>query len=68
MFESNSREESEALKSRIKEKLAQINKETEVPFELTVSIGIASSSGSLTLKQLIGDADEDMYEEKEKSR
>ena len=68
MFESGSREESEALKSRIKEKLAQINKETEVPFELTVSIGIASSSGSLTLRQLIGDADEDMYEEKEKSR
>ena len=41
-----------------------INKETEVPFNLTVSIGIASTSGNLTLKHLIGDADEDMYDEK----
>ncbi len=64
MFEASGREECEKLKEAIKEKLALINKETEVPFELTVSIGIASSSGNLTLKQLICDADEDMYEEK----
>ncbi|MCR5619799.1 MAG: diguanylate cyclase [Lachnospiraceae bacterium] len=64
MFETSSREECEKLKAGIKEKLALINKETEVPFDLTVSIGIASTSGNLTLKQLIGDADEDMYEEK----
>ena len=68
MFEASSREECEKLKAGIKEKLSMINKETEVPFNLTVSIGIASTSGNLTLKQLIGDADEDMYEEKEKSR
>ena len=68
MFEASSRDECEKLKAGIKEKLAMINKETEVPFNLTVSIGIASTSGNLTLKQLIGDADEDMYEEKEKSR
>ncbi|MBO4883434.1 MAG: diguanylate cyclase [Lachnospiraceae bacterium] len=64
MFESDGREECEKLKTRIKEKLAEINERTKVPFELTVSIGIASSSGSLSLKQLIDDADEDMYEEK----
>ena len=64
MFEAASREECEKLKAGIKEKLSVINKETEVPFELTVSIGIASTSGNLTLKQLISDADEDMYEEK----
>ena len=64
MFESNGREECEKLKARIKEKLSEINMRTKVPFELTVSIGIASSSGSLSLKQLIDNADEDMYEEK----
>ena len=64
MFESGGREECEKLKARIKEKLSEINMRTKVPFELTVSIGIASSSGSLSLKQLIDNADEDMYEEK----
>ena len=61
-------EECENLKARIKEMLKEINEKTAVPFELTVSIGIAYTSGSLTLKQLIDDADENMYEEKEKSR
>ena len=68
LFESSGMEECEKLKARIKEKLVEINKKTNVPFELTVSIGIAFSSGSLTLKQLVDDADEAMYDEKEKSR
>ena len=68
LFESSGMEECEKLKTRINEKLREINEKTKVPFELTVSIGIAFSSGTLTLKELIDDADENMYEEKEKSR
>ncbi len=68
LFESSGMEECEKLKSAIKEKLKEINDKAGVPFDLTVSIGISQSSGSLTLKQLIDDADENMYEEKEKSR
>jgi len=68
LFESSGLEECEKLKNGIKDKLAEINKKTEVPFELTVSIGIASSDGSITLKEFIDIADENMYEEKEKNR
>ena len=68
LVEASGMEECENLKARIKEMLKEINEKTAVPFELTVSIGIAYTSGSLTLKQLIDDADENMYEEKEKSR
>ena len=48
--------------------LKEINERTKIPFELTVSIGIASSDGFLNLKELIDLADEEMYKAKEASR
>ena len=64
LFESDDPKDSALLKAAITEKLTEINKRTGIPFELTVSIGSASSDGSLSLKELIGLADEAMYKEK----
>ncbi|MCR5774595.1 MAG: GGDEF domain-containing protein [Lachnospiraceae bacterium] len=68
MFESGDPEDAVRLKENITQKLDMINKRTGIPFELTVSIGIASSDGSCSLKELIDRADEDMYEAKKASR
>ena len=68
MFEANSGEIAEALKTGISENLKAVNLRTGIPFDLTVSIGIASSDGTLTLKELIDKADEAMYEAKAASR
>ncbi|MCR5324748.1 MAG: GGDEF domain-containing protein [Lachnospiraceae bacterium] len=64
IFEADSLEEAEKLKECIKQRLAEVNVRTHVPFELTVSIGIADSEGKMTLKELIDAADEQMYNEK----
>ncbi len=68
LFESDDPKEAERLKANIRESLKEINERTHVPFELTVSIGHASTDGDLKLKELIDKADEAMYEEKEASR
>ena len=68
LFEASNQDDIGHLMDNIREQLAAINERTKVPFELTVSIGSASSDGSLSLKELIDKADEAMYEEKEASR
>lgn len=68
LFESSGLEECLKLKDRINEKLKSINEESGVQFDLTVSIGIASTDGSISLKEFIDLADDNMYEEKEKNR
>ena len=64
LFESGMPDMARILKKGISDALASINEKTQIPFELTVSMGVASSDGSLTLKELIDKADEAMYEEK----
>ena len=52
------------LKERIGWILDEMGKRTEVPFELTVSIGIAKAEKKMGLKELIAEADHRMYQEK----
>ena len=68
LFESDTPENAELLKKSIVDNLKEINERTQIPFELTVSIGIASSDGFLNLKEFIDLADEEMYKAKEESR
>ena len=68
LIEAEDPEETNLLKETIKEKLIAVNSDTGIPFDLTVSIGIASSDGSSTLKDLIVKADEDMYKAKRNDR
>jgi diguanylate cyclase (GGDEF)-like protein len=68
LFESDTPENAELLKKSIVDNLKEINERTQIPFELTVSIGIASSDGFLNLKEFIDLADEEMYKAKEASR
>ena len=56
------------LKKTITDELKHVNERTNIPFELTVSIGAASSNGELLLKELIDMADEAMYEDKNNNR
>ena len=58
----------ERLQSIIAEKLTVINKEKHAPYDLTVSIGVAKSRQDIPLKELIEEADERLYEAKEKYR
>ena len=64
LFESDDPENAEALKKEIADTLETVNRRTGIPFELTVSIGVAMSDGTLSLKELIDLADEAMYKEK----
>ena len=68
LLESDNDDTPEKLKVRINEILADINKKTKVPFELTVSVGISKSGSNGTLKELIDEADEKMYKDKSKRR
>ena len=68
VFETEDHEEAVKLKECIKQRLAEVNERTKVPFDLTVSIGIADSEGKNTLKELIDAADEQMYNEKRGNR
>ena len=64
MFETNDTEDINRLKTAIREKLDVINERTQIPYTLTISIGVAPSDGTSSLKQLVNKADEAMYEEK----
>lgn len=64
LFESDDPHDTDLLKETITQKLDMINQRTRIPFKLTVSIGAASSDGSLSLKEFIDKADEAMYEAK----
>lgn len=59
----------ERLKDEVHSKLSELNKAAGVPYELTVSIGVAKTDGKKPkpLKTLAVEADEDLYEQK-KSR
>lgn len=52
------------LKNGINRQLEEITKSNQVPFELTVSIGIATAGEDDQLKSIIARADEAMYNEK----
>ncbi|WP_026517231.1 GGDEF domain-containing protein [Butyrivibrio sp. MC2021] len=58
----------EELKNKINESLAEIVKNEDLRFELTVSIGCAALEDSDELKDLIARADEAMYEDKNTGR
>ena len=58
----------EILKKSINDTLAESVKKKKLPFELTVSIGVAALDGDETLKDLIAKADEAMYKEKNAKR
>lgn len=68
LFESNTEENAKLLKSSISDNLRVINERTKLPFDLSVSIGYASTDGDDTLKELIDKADEAMYEAKKASK
>lgn len=56
------------LKDRIGWILEELNHKENAPYPLTVSIGITRAKKEQSLKELIADADQMMYLEKEKSR
>ena len=64
LFESNDPSLAILVRKKINEALKAVNERTGLPFELTASTGISFTDGSLTLKELIDKADEDMYAEK----
>ena len=68
LFAAENAKTSESLKKNIHDELAEIVKKEKVPFELTVSIGVASLDGDSSLKDLIKKADEAMYIEKNSKR
>ncbi|MBE6909108.1 MAG: GGDEF domain-containing protein [Ruminococcaceae bacterium] len=57
-------EQVETLRRRINEILAELNREANAPYPLSVSIGVTRADASLPLKELIAKADEQLYEEK----
>ena len=67
MFEAETKQDAENLKETINGCLREVNERSGVPFELTVSIGIAMSGEKSTLKDLIDLADERMYSEKRRT-
>lgn len=54
----------EELKNAINTRLAELVEDEKIPFELTVSIGVATLEEDDSLKELIVRADEAMYDEK----
>lgn len=56
------------LIKRIHDNLADLNKEADSPYELTVSVGTAKAEDSMSLKELIEKADGELYEAKRDRR
>lgn len=56
------------LQKKIQEILTDLNRKAEAPYELTVSIGAAKASADISLKDLIVQADEQMYDAKARRR
>ena len=56
----------ELLKTSINSELKRLNKEAAVPYDLTLSVGVAKANSSISLKDLVAKADEELYKEKEK--
>ena len=52
------------LRKRIHENLKQLNGREGVPYQLTVSIGVAKASRGLSIKARVDEADRELYEEK----
>ena len=63
-----SMEEVAGLQDKIQKTLHELNEKAESPYELTVSIGVAKAAVDLSLKDLIAQADEQMYEAKARRR
>ncbi len=64
----NSLEDITGLQKKIQEILTDLNRKAEAPYELTVSIGAAKASADISLKDLIVQADEQMYDAKARRR
>ncbi len=60
-------EEIEELQNRIYTRLAELNREADAPYELTVCIGAVRAEAGDTLKDLIERADVLLYQEKERA-
>ena len=54
------------LKTSIATELERLNREAAVPYDLTLSVGVAKATSSISLKDLVAKADEELYKEKEK--
>lgn len=65
---SDAPEKVERLRARINEILGELNRKAGAPYELSVSIGVARADPSLSLKELIETADQQLYEEKRARR
>ncbi len=68
LFESDDPKELVLLRKNILQKLEMVNQRSGIPFELKVSMGTASSDGSISLKELFDKADEEMYEAKREKK
>lgn len=64
----DSTEEVRELSRLINSELERLNREANAPYDVSVSIGIAKAEATLPLKELIAQADRELYEEKEKLR
>lgn len=60
----NTEDENNELKNTIREKLKELSAKKSIPFELTVSIGVAKANSGESLKDLLSQADSAMYMEK----
>ena len=60
----NNEDENNELKNTIREKLKELSAKKSIPFELTVSIGVAKANSGESLKDLLSQADSAMYMEK----
>ena len=60
----NTEDENNELKNTIREKLKELSAKKSIPFELTVSIGVAKAKTGESLKDLLSRADSTMYKEK----
>ena len=54
----------DALQVKIKKTLGELNRAAKSPYELTVSIGMARAEKGIALKEIIENADEEMYQQK----
>ena len=54
------------LKERVHRNLSELNQKSDAPCPVSVSIGIAKASKDKSLKALISDADELLYQEKKR--
>lgn len=60
--------EMDYLRDRICQSLADLNRTAKAPYDLSVSMGVARADPDIPLKELIAQADKQLYQEKAKRR